>query len=493
MKKIALISIGLLFSLSFQVSRAGSDWVQDGGSLNVNPGENAKYATISCFNATPYVTWSEFNDIANQVYVKHYNGNSWVQDGGSLNMNADQHANFPYISISNGTPYVAWSEVDGVISKIYVKHYNGVSWVQDGGSLNMSAAQSAYVCEIAVFNGTPYVSWQESNGTANQIYVKHYNGSAWIQDNGSLNVNTGQSASGPRMDISNGTPYVTWWEFSGVVQIYVKHFTGTSWVQDGGGLNVNVSQSARYSDIAISNGTPYVTWKEYNGFTDQIYVKHYNGSGWEQDGGSLNINTNQYVYYPAIAASDSPPYVAWREQLGAMFQIYVKHYNGSGWEQAGGSLNVNAAQSAYSPSIVISNGTPYATWHESNGDADQIYVKHYVAFMPTVTPTSIATPTSIVTPTPDPEVAPLFKIAHALVRVSRGESAKMLVNLTRSGQVRLQIYDLTGRRITTLWDGSLGAGSHEILWDGANAGSGTYFVYFEAEGQKASGKLVLVR
>jgi len=77
--------------------------------------------------------------------------------------------------------------------------------------------------------------------------------------------------------------------------------------------------------------------------------------------------------------------------------------------------------------------------------------------------------------------------------VSRGESAKMLVNLSRSCQVRLQIYDLIGRRVATLLDGSLSAGSHEIFWDGAYAGSGTYFVYFEAEGQTARGKLVVVR
>ncbi len=487
MKKTAVILMGLVLCWLSQIPAAGSDWIQDGGSLNVNPDQNAKFAVISSYNATPYVTWSEFNGITNQVYVKHYDGNSWVQDGGSLNINTGENANFPFISIYNDMPYVTWSESDEVISKIYVKHYNGNSWVQDGGSLNMNAAQSAYVCDIAVFNGTPYVCWQESNGTANQIYVKHYNGSAWISDNGSLNVNTGQTASGPKMDISHGTPYVTWWEFSGGVQIYVKHYNGVSWVQDGGGLNVNVNQNARYSDIAISNGTPYVTWKEDNGLADQIYVKHYNGSDWKQAGGSLNINTNQYAYYPYIAASNSPPYVAWREQIDAAFQIYVKHYNGSSWEQAGGSLNINVFQSAYSPSLDISNGTPYASWHESNGTANQIYVKHYVAFMPT------ATPTSIVTPTPSPEVAPLFKIAHALVMVSRGESAKMLVNLSRSCQVRLQIYDLVGRRVATLWDGSLSAGSHEILWDGAYAGSGTYLVYFEAEGQTARGKLVVVR
>ncbi len=69
----------------------------------------------------------------------------------------------------------------------------------------------------------------------------------------------------------------------------------------------------------------------------------------------------------------------------------------------------------------------------------------------------------------------------------------MLVKLPCAGYVRLRVYDITGRRITTLLDGSLLAGSHEILWNGGNAGSGTYLVYFEAQGHQARGKLVLVR
>ena len=41
------------------------------------------------------------------------------------------------------------------------------------------------------------------------------------------------------------------------------------------------------------------------------------------------------------------------------------------------SLNVNPGQTAYNPSLAISNGTAYVSWYESNGIADQIYEKHF--------------------------------------------------------------------------------------------------------------------
>ena len=59
--------------------------------------------------------------------------------------------------------------------------------------------------------------------------------------------------------------------------------------------------------------------------------------------------------------------------------------------------------------------------------------------------------------------------------------------------VKLKIYDITGRKISTLRDEYLPAGRHELEWNGANAGSGMYLVYCEAEGNKARGKIVVVR
>jgi len=499
MKKIVLCSTWFLLYLYLliRVPLVWGDWVQDGGSLNVNAGFSAQLPTIAIFNGTPYVAWQE-----SKIYVKYYNGTTWVQAGGSLNVNTGENAEFPSIAMSNGTPYVSWHEMHAARFQIYVKHYNGSNWVQDGGSLNLDIDCHARDPSIAISNGTPYVTWTDSAGSALQIYVKHYNGSNWIQDGGILNVNTGDNAQYPSIAMSNSTPYVSWQEFNGTTnQIYVKHYNGSNWTQDGGILNVNTGQNAGCSSIAISNGTPYVSWEEQNGTALQIYVKHYNGSNWIQEGGSLNVNTGQYAYSSGIAISNGTPYVTWHESNGTKYQIYVKHYNGSNWIQDGEILNVNIGQQATSPSIAISNGTPYVSWNEQ-GAAQQIYVKHYVQTTPTSTPTPVFTITHTPTNTPTPGFAvthtptlsaPFFKMTHALARVSRGESAKMEINLSQGSRVRIKIYAITGREIIMLRDEYLAVGRHEIEWNGSHAGSGLYLVYCEAGQHKARGKIVVVR
>ena len=56
----------------------------------------------------------------------------------------------------------------------------------------------------------------------------------------------------------------------------------------------------------------------------------------------------------------------------------------------------------------------------------------------------------------------------------------IFLDLDRNEPVRLEIFDVTGRRIKTLHDGLLGAGSHTFSWDGRSdgglgVGSGSYF------------------
>jgi hypothetical protein len=109
----------------------------------------------------------------------------------------------------------------------------------------------------------------------------------------------------------------------------------------------------------------------------------------------------------------------------------------------------------------------------------------------TATPTT--PPTPIFSPAITPAIPPLFQVKPGLVRISRGESAKFLINLTQSNHVRLKIYNLNGKFFISLIDSYLTSGTHEFLWDGNNAGSGTYLARLECEGRQILKKVVLVR
>jgi hypothetical protein len=67
-----------------------------------------------------------------------------------------------------------------------------------------------------------------------------------------------------------------------------------------------------------------------------------------------------------------------------------------------------------------------------------------------------------------------------------------------NGAVRLVVYDVTGRRVATLVDGTVGAGVHDITWAGERDGggyvaSGVYFARLETASAHVVYKLVVAK
>jgi hypothetical protein len=70
--------------------------------------------------------------------------------------------------------------------------------------------------------------------------------------------------------------------------------------------------------------------------------------------------------------------------------------------------------------------------------------------------------------------------------------------LPTSGAAELSIFDVSGRRLITLVNGTLDAGIHEFVWDGRNAlghpvNSGVYLSILESHDQKVTRKLMLLK
>ncbi|MBU1701662.1 MAG: T9SS type A sorting domain-containing protein [Candidatus Eisenbacteria bacterium] len=66
------------------------------------------------------------------------------------------------------------------------------------------------------------------------------------------------------------------------------------------------------------------------------------------------------------------------------------------------------------------------------------------------------------------------------------------------GSVKIDIFNVTGRRIKTLVDAQKTPGQHSIVWDGRNdwgkpVGAGVYFVAMNAPGYRKSQRLICIR
>jgi len=72
-------------------------------------------------------------------------------------------------------------------------------------------------------------------------------------------------------------------------------------------------------------------------------------------------------------------------------------------------------------------------------------------------------------------------------------STTIRFQLPEASLVKLDVYDVSGRWVSTLVDGWREAGSHEVAFDGSNLASGVYIYYLTAGQFNASGKMVLMK
>ena len=99
----------------------------------------------------------------------------------------------------------------------------------------------------------------------------------------------------------------------------------------------------------------------------------------------------------------------------------------------------------------------------------------------------------------EPELPPDFFLSSAAPNpFSEQTTLRFGVTSTSSGAAEIAVFDLLGRRVRTLLEGTLGPGLHSVNWDGTTddgtpLASGLYLCILTQGGLRTQGKVVLVR
>lgn len=493
MNIIKVILLVLITSCLYtNISRA--DWIQAGSGLKTDYFNIAIKPNITInSDGILYVAWEEAPPSTNTytavgslpvwLYVKHYNGTTWLQDGGCLNVDPSNHADEASIAINNLVPYVAWREDKNQSNtkyQIYVKHFDGVGWVQDGGSLNIDENKSAFNPQIKIINSIPYVAWEEEteNGT-HQIYVKHLNDSVWSQDALGLKKNIGFDAKEPSLSFNGTTPYIAYCEYTSIStgdSVIVKHFNGTDWEQVGENVfsSYNTGKFPGSPQLGFLISTPYVSFIESEHL---IYVKHLNGNEWVQDGSELYNDAIDfpYPYYPAyphipiwscsLAFYRNTPYIAWCGGINNEMRMYVRHLSSGEWLKDEWGFT---AGTYLDPGLVVGDGL-YLVW----SNWDQVYVNYY---------TGLSTNTA--------------GISSNTIR-AYPNPAKDKINFIfipdQSSLVKVDIFNFAGERIASLQD-TLSAFNAFMIWNCSTIAPGIYLARVNVDGiNRTVLKLAIIR
>ena len=101
-------------------------------------------------------------------------------------------------------------------------------------------------------------------------------------------------------------------------------------------------------------------------------------------------------------------------------------------------------------------------------------------------------------PAPVPLPAPGALLLSAARPNPFTHETSFALNLDRGADVELAVHDLSGRRVSTLFRGALGAGPHDFTWrgvrsDGSTAANGIYFLQARVGGERLVRKVIFLR
>lgn len=159
-------------------------------ALNINPLNDAKDAsmaagsTVAGEGTVPWIAWPEIGQNGKwQVFVSRLDTstrNSFIQVGGSLNVDPNHDARTPFITFIGNVPYVAWLEDDGTGKfEIQMRHLASDpqtgTWALDtpANGFNLDPALSSFDLGMTSSDDTIFLAWGEGDpaATAAQMIV----------------------------------------------------------------------------------------------------------------------------------------------------------------------------------------------------------------------------------------------------------------------------------------------------------------------------------
>lgn len=392
----------------------GAAWVELAGSGTgtgiTGSGTARAFGNDVVLDATgnPVIAYSNKVSSTNyELYLKRWDGATWSALGGSASgggiSNNTRIDGDSALRVLGGEIYVAWSTFpSGGQADIYVKKWNGTSWVELGtGSASGNGISEAATSDSALGlaldeAGRPVVSWVASTpytlGSKRYLHVRRFDGGAWQQLGAGSAQGPGlfeEGVGGASVFVdAQGLVHLAWTKSSIPRAMYFDGGAWRSYVEassDGTTALATRGDSSEPVVVLDALGRPLVAWTDEFEGRNKIYVMRHDGTAWVEvgtgsaSGNGLGTPTGTSQRPALVLDGLGRPVVAWQEKNAG---VYVKRWNGAAWEElgAGSASGGGVSQSsdwAGSPALAARGDEEiFLTWIDQgwnwNGD---VYLK----------------------------------------------------------------------------------------------------------------------
>jgi hypothetical protein len=462
MKNIIFLSM-VLFCF-FTVSSAFSQWQQPDIRLTNAAGfsTNSDFASSGSFL---HAVWQDTRVGGNKIFYKRSTneGVTWEADIQLTNLNGI----LPTISATGSSVHIVWHDNRSGDVEIYYKRStdNGVTWESDVRLTNSSGVSQDPI--IKAEGSSVNVIWRDTrSGTYEMFYKRSIDGGITWSSDTMLTAHTSGLASLNSLAVYGSNLHIAWSDtrHNDDYEIFYKRSTngGLSWSEDTRLTNeLRISESP---SITCNSSGVHIAWVDLrdSNINAEVYYKRStdNGNTWGVD---TRLTVYAYAGNPSILVSGSIVHVIWGV-LPSGSEIHYKRSTNSGnsWET---STQVSSSFSgAYYPNIAVTGSKAHIIWHDvRNGSTNS---EIYYDFNPNGNTIGLQ---NISTEMPDK-----FELSQ---NYPNPFNPKTNINfrLAKSGNVKLVVYDASGREVKELVNQVLQAGVYKTDFNASYLSSGVYF------------------
>jgi hypothetical protein len=231
--------------------------------------------------------------------------------------------------------------------------------------------------EIAVNGDEVHVVWIDRVDGDEDIYYRHFNGTAWQPEQEVSGGPFGPWQRAPSIAVNGSEVHVVWYDTrDGDQDVYYRHFNGTAW-QPEQEISIDyVMEDQFHPDIAVNGSQVHVVWTNRSGNADVDY-RRFNGTAWEP---ILEISYDPFPAHQggsSVAVCGDRLHVVWTDWKTGLQDIYYRHFNGTAWEPEQKISTDIAAEQQRSPHVAAYGDQVHVTWVDLKDGDDDIYYRHF--------------------------------------------------------------------------------------------------------------------
>ena len=220
-----------------------------------------------------------------------------------------------------------------------------------------------------------------------------------------------------------------------------------------------------------SSGNPHISYCDYSNY--DLKYAFWNGSYWEVEivdcAGDVSGTTSLAL------DSSGNPHISFRSTFYPSHLEYA-FWNGSYWEVE-----------TVDPTIYSGSRSSLAL--DSSSNPHICYFSYYLGTAQGSLKYAWKTETSI----EGGSILPPATLLHSPVPNPFASSTTVTLELAEPGNVRLSVFDLSGRLMETLLDGAMISGVHSAVLEGTGIASGVYLIRLVSGSQATTTRVVLMR